>query len=119
VNIFEDTFRFTLLDGGNVDTANIEKKIGEPDQFTTYLEGMKHGEWTVFGNYTGNINSLSYDGANGHIMISVVPFKNNVIRVEKPGQMETTIAAKRIVSVWDSSGVRAFYVSLIMGREKL
>lgn len=119
VNIFDDTFRFTLLDGGTVDIVNIEKKIGEPDQFTTYLEGLKQGEWTVFGNYTGNIASISYNGANGHIILEIVPFKNNVIKIEKPGEMETTISAKRIVSVWDSSGVRAFYVSLIMGREKL
>lgn len=119
VNIFDDTFRLTLFDAGTVDILNVEKKISEPDNFTTYLEGIKQGEWTVFGNYPGNIISLSYDGANGYLAISIVPFKNNVVKIEKPGEMETTIAAKRIVSVWDSSGVRAFYVSLIMGREKL
>ena len=119
VNIFNDTFRFTVYDSVSADTLDIEKKIGDPDQFTTYTKGLKQGTWTVFGDYTGNIKTLSYDGFNGHIIINVTPYKKNITNIENPGEMDSIISAKRIVSTIDSSSnVRAYYVSLIMGRKK-
>lgn len=119
VNIFNDTFRFTVHDNGSVDTLDIEKKIGDPEQFTTYTKNLKQGAWTVFGDYSGNIKTLSYNG-NGHIIINVIPYKKDIINIENPGEMDSIISAKRIVSTIDaSSNVRAYYVSLVMGRKKL
>ena len=116
VNIFKDTFRFTAHDTVSVDTLDIEKKIGEPNQFTTYTKGLRQGDWTVFGDYSGNIKTLSYNGAKGHIIINIIPYKKDIIILEKPGEMDSIISAKRIVSTMDTSGnVRAYYVSLIMG----
>ncbi|NMC60428.1 MAG: hypothetical protein GYA51_13745 [Candidatus Methanofastidiosa archaeon] len=117
--IFNETFRFTLYDGVYVDTMDVEKKIGEPDQYTIFTRELKQGSWTTFGNYSGNIKSLSFDGVNGHIVINIVPYKENSIYIEKPGEMETTISAKRIISIMEGNNVRAFYVSLVMGRRKL
>ncbi|KYC46026.1 MAG: hypothetical protein APG12_00301 [Candidatus Methanofastidiosum methylothiophilum] len=120
INIFNDTFRFTLNNTASETTLDIEKKIGEPNQFTTYTKGLRRGDWTVFGNYSGNIKTLSFDGINGHIIINLVPYKKSILSIEKPGEMESIISAKRIVSTMDtSSNVRAYYVSLIMGRKKL
>ncbi|NPV50667.1 MAG: hypothetical protein HPY60_05660 [Candidatus Methanofastidiosum sp.] len=119
VNIFKDTFRFTVHDNGSVDTLDIEKKIGDPEQFATYIKDLKQGAWTVFGDYSGNIKTLSYNG-NGHIIINVIPYKKDIINIENPGEMDSIISAKRIVSTIDaSSNVRAYYVSLVMGRKKL
>ena len=120
VNIFNDTFRFTLIDSVRGDTLDIEKKIGEPNQFTTYTRGLRQGDWAVFGDYSGNIKTLSYKENNGHIIINIVPYKKNITNIEKPGEMDSIISAKRIVSTMDSSSnVRAYYVSLIMGRQKI
>lgn len=119
VNIFNDTFRFTVHDNGSVDTLDIEKKIGDPEQFATYIKDLKQGAWTVFGDYSGNIKTLSYNG-NGHIIINVIPYKKDIINIENTGEMDSIISAKRIVSTIDtSSNVRAYYVSLVMGRKKL
>ncbi|HPA49227.1 MAG TPA: hypothetical protein PLO36_03730 [Methanofastidiosum sp.] len=118
VKIFDETFRFILSDNGIVDSVRIEKKIGEPDKFTSYLTDIQQDTWTNLGYYRANIISVSYDGSNGYLIAQLIPFKRNIISIEKPGQIETTISSKRVVSVWDSSGVRAFYVSLVMGREK-
>jgi hypothetical protein len=119
VDIFNDTFRFTVHDNGSVDTLDIEKKIGDPEQFTTYTKDLKQGAWTVFGDYSGNIKTLSYNG-NGHIIINVIPYKKDISNIENPGEMDSIISAKRIVSTIDaSSNVRAYYVSLVMGRKKL
>jgi hypothetical protein len=108
-----------LSDEGAVDSIDIEKKIGEPDKFTSYLTDIEKDTWIDMGKYRANIVSISYNGSNGYLIAQLVPFKRNIINIEKPGQIETTISAKRIVSVWDSGGVRAFYVSLIMGRQKI
>jgi len=62
---------------------------------------------------------ISYNGTSGYIAINLVPFIDNIAHIERPGEYDTAISSKRIVSLSDPTGTRAYYVSLIMGREKL
>ncbi len=119
VDIFEDTFRLTLKEVGSLDALDVEIKIGEPNRFSTYTRGLVQGTWTNFGNYSGTIRALSYDGTNGHIILNIVPYKRSITKIEKPGEMHSIISAKRIVSIMDAGNVRTYYVSLVMGRKRL
>ncbi|KYC52317.1 MAG: hypothetical protein AMQ22_00881 [Candidatus Methanofastidiosum methylothiophilum] len=121
VKIFDETFRFNLKDEGIVDVCDIEKKIAEPSQFSGYISNIKNNTWIDLENYRAKLVSVSFNGINGFVILDLIPFKNksSVLSIESPGEMQTTITAKRIVSIWDSGKVRAFYISLTMGRRKL
>ena len=123
--IFDQYYRFRLFDNGNVDTLTIERKISEPSIYTTYLEDLKENTWIFFIQgqkglgYKGRISLISYNGVNGHLVINIIPFRNNLIHIESPGHFDTSISSKRIVSISDPTGTRDYYVSLIMGRKKI
>ncbi len=125
VSIFNQDFRFILNEAGSVDNLTIERKISEPSIYATYLDEIKENNWVYFLQdhnglgYRGKINLISYKGTSGYIAINLVPFRDNIAHIERPGEYDTAISSKRIVSLSDPTGTRAYYVSLIMGREKL
>ena len=121
VKIFDETFRFILKDEGIVDACDIQKKISEPSQFSGYVTNIKNNTWIDLESYKVKLVSVSYNGTDGHIILDLIPFKNKsaILSVESPGEVQTTVTAKRILSLWDGGKVRAFYVSLTMGRRKM
>ena len=127
VPIFDQYFRFELSDNGNLDKLKVERKISEPLIYATYLEDLTENTWVFFLQgqkglgYKGRISLISFDDINkkGHLVINIIPFRNNIIDIESPGYYETSVSSKRIVSISDNTGTRAYYVSLAMGRKKL
>lgn len=124
VEIFDDTYLFDIKQIG-VYYLDIDTKIGEPNVYNDYLKEVKENNWIDLNSYSGKnsyrakLVALSYNGTDGYAVLDIIPFKNRIIRIEDPGEIETSVSAKRIVSIWDSGQIRDFYVMLTMGRRKL